>query len=174
MQVSSCNSRMRILMTHAGEAGNYTGRSGWDPLQGTAMKHIFYWWSSKRLTSYDTAHSACASVRRTSPVIRLPRKEWYLTFLQHCWVYGNNETQLTLARNKAPGKEARGTERAVKQTVRHKCIHTYIHTYIQPQREESQIDVIWKSKTQRSLGTWEQFRRKIDFQIEWERIFGAS
>jgi len=42
---------IRILMTHTGEASNNTWRSGWDPWQGTPMKHIFYWWSSKRPTS---------------------------------------------------------------------------------------------------------------------------
>jgi hypothetical protein len=52
--------------------------------------------------------------------------------------------------------------------------HTHTHTHTERERKESQIEVIWKSKTQRSLGTRKQFRRKIDFQIEWRRVLRAG
>jgi hypothetical protein len=81
---------------------------------------------------------------------------------RRCWVYRNIGTQLLETKNKAPSIGATESERNEKEIVRHKYIYT--------QGEASQIDVIWKSKTQRSLGTREQFRRKIDFQIEWERV----
>jgi hypothetical protein len=82
------------------------------------------------------------------------------------WFYRNTGTQLIWGKDNVPSIGATETKRNEKEIARHQYIYTL--------GEESQIEVIWKSKTQRPLGTREQFRRKIDFQIEWKGFCGPA